>query len=175
MAKFININKQLDLSFTNSKKPILFNFNNQITGDTIVLKFEKTTNKIDSLLVFNNAFILEKDSLGTGFNQSSGKSLQGKFNDNELRSIDIIKNAESIYYLRNDKKELVSIDKSKSAKLKIYFKSNEIEKIQKINQIDGKTYPEEEFTENIKLLKGFNNRLNEKILSIKDLFKLKKE
>ena len=70
---------------------------------------------------------------------------------------------------------MVSIDKSKSAKLKIYFKSNEIEKIQKINQIDGKTYPEEEFTENIKLLKGFNNRLNEKILSIKDLFKLKKE
>ena len=33
----------------------------------------------------------------------------------------------------------------------------------------------EEFTENIQLLKGFNNRLNEKILSINDLFKLEKE
>ena len=92
-----------------------------------------------------------------------------------VKSIDIIKNAESIYYLRNDKKELVTIDKSKSAKLKIFFKLTEIEKIQKINQIDGKTYPEEEFTENIQLLKGFNNRLNEKILSINDLFKLEKE
>ena len=175
LAQFININKKLDLSFTKSKKPILFNFNNQITGDTIILKFEKTTNKIDSLVVFNNAFIIEKDTLGAGFNQISGKLLQGKFYDNELKTIDIIKNAESIYYLRNDKKELVTIDKSKSAKLKIFFKLTEIEKIQKINQIDGKTYPEEEFTENIQLLKGFNNRLNEKILSINDLFKLEKE
>ena len=175
LAQFININKKLDLSFTKSKKPILFNFNNQITGDTIILKFEKTTNKIDSLIVFNNAFIIEKDTLGTGFNQISGKLLQGKFYDNELKTIDIIKNAESIYYLRNDKKELVTIDKSKSAKLKIFFKLTEIEKIQKINQIDGKTYPEEEFTKNIQLLKGFNNRLNEKILSINELFKLEKE
>ncbi len=171
LAQFININKTRDLSFSKSKKPIIFNFNNQITGDTILLKFEKNTNKIDSLIVFNNAFILENDTLGTGFNQISGKSLLGKFFDNELKSIDIIKNAESIYYLRNDEKELISIDKSKSAKLKIFFKLNEIEKIQKINQIDGKTYPEDKFTDKLKLLKGFNNRLNEKILSIEELFK----
>jgi len=99
--------------------------------------------------------------------------LLGKFIDDELKSIDIIKNAESIYYLRNDENELISIDKSKSAKLKIYFKLNEIEKIQKINQIDGKTYPEDKFTDKLKLLKGFNNRLNEKILSIEELFKQK--
>ena len=171
LAQFININKTIDLSFSKSKKPIIFNFNNQITGDTILLKFEKKTNKIDSLIVYNNAFILENDTLGTGFNQISGKSLLGKFFDNELKSIDIIKNAESIYYLRNDEKELISIDKSKSAKLKIFFKLNEIEKIQKINQIDGKTYPEDKFTDKLKLLKGFNNRLNEKILSIEELFK----
>ena len=138
------------------------------------MKFEKNTNKIDSLIVFNNAFILENDTLGTGFNQISGKSLLGKFIDDELKSIDIIKNAESIYYLRNDENELISIDKSKSAKLKIYFKLNEIEKIQKINQIDGKTYPEDKFTDKLKLLKGFNNRLNEKILSIEELFKQNK-
>ena len=170
IAQFINITSGKDLSFSKSKKPILFNFNNQITGDTIHLKFKKNTNKIDSLIVYNNAFILEKDTLGTGFNQISGKALYGKFNDNELKSVDIIKNAESIYYLRNDERELVSIDKSKSAKLKIYFNLNEIEKIQKINQIDGKTYPEDEFNDKLKLLKGFNNRLIEKIISIEGLF-----
>ena len=60
------------------------------------------------------------------------------------------------------------------SKSKIYFKLNEIEKIQKINQIDGKTYPEDKFTDKLKLLKGFNNRLNEKILSIEELFKQNK-
>lgn len=175
IAQFINTNSIKDLSFSKTKKPILFNFNNQITGDTIHLKFEKKSNKIDSLIVFNNAFILEKDTLGVGFNQISGKVLYGKFLNNELNSIDIIKNAESIYYLRNEKQELVTIDRSKSAKLKVYFKENDIDKLQKINQIDGKTYPESEFNDQLKLLKGFNNRLNEKIKSIDELFNLIKK
>jgi len=175
LAQFININNKRDLSFEKTKKPILFNLNNQITGDTIHLKFQKNTNKIDSLIVYNNAFILEKDSLGLGFNQLSGKALYGKFFNNELKSIDIIKNAESIYYLRNDKQELVTIDRSKSAKLKVYFKVSEIDKIQKINQIDGKTYPENKFNDNLKELKGFNNRLDEKINSINELFNEIKE
>lgn len=175
LAQFININNKRDLSFKKTKKPILFNLNNQITGDTIHLKFQKNTNKIDSLIVYNNAFILEKDSLGLGFNQLSGKALYGKFFNNELKSIDIIKNAESIYYLRNDKQELVTIDRSKSAKLKVYFKVSEIDKIQKINQIDGKTYPENKFNDNLKELKGFNNRLDEKINSINELFNEIKE
>ena len=65
---------------------------------------------------------------------------------------------------------MVTIDRSKSAKLKVYFKENDIDKLQKINQIDGKTYPENEFNDQLKLLKGFNNRLNEKIKSINELF-----
>ena len=101
--------------------------------------------------------------------------MYGKFFNNELKSIDIIKNAESIYYLRNDKQELVTIDRSKSAKLKVYFKVSEIDKIQKINQIDGKTYPENKFNDNLKELKGFNNSLYEKINSINELFNEIKE
>ena len=101
--------------------------------------------------------------------------MYGGFYNNELKSIDIIKNAESIYYLRNDKQELVTIDRSKSAKLKVYFKANEMDRIQKINQIDGKTYPENEFNDNLKELKGFNNRLDEKINSINELFNKIKE
>ena len=125
--------------------------------------------------MFNNSFILQKDSLGDGLNQISGKILLGKFKESQLSTININKNAESIYYLRNDEKELVTIDRSKSAKLKIYFLNNDIDKIQKINQIDGRTYPEENFVEKLKILKGFNNRLNEKIKNISELFKKDKE
>ena len=90
-----------------------------------------------------------------------------------MKPLKILKplNLKALYFFR-DSRFVFQIFPNIEIKLKIYFKSNEIEKIQKINQIDGKTYPEEGFTENIKLLKGFNNRLNEKILSIKDLFKL---
>ena len=43
--------------------------------------------------MFNNALIINKDSLGEGFNQISGQKLYGNFIDNELRKIDIVKNA----------------------------------------------------------------------------------
>ena len=120
-----------------------------------------------TLIVFNSC---DEDDDSIPYAEQFVEVTSGSANFDNFVSI-----GASIYYLRNDKKELVTIDKSKSAKLKIFFKLTEIEKIQKINQIDGKTYPEEEFTENIQLLKGFNNRLNEKILSINELFKLEKE
>ena len=41
----------------------------------------------------------------------------------------------------------------------------------KINQIDGTTFPEEDFVEQNKLLKGFFYREEEIIKSVEDLFK----
>ncbi|MEZ4974975.1 MAG: hypothetical protein R2802_00280 [Flavobacteriaceae bacterium] len=73
---------------------------------------------MDSLLVFENAFVVSEDTLSTGYNQISGKRLVGLFNDdNKLHQVDIIKNAEVIYYFYNDANELIGIDKSKSALL----------------------------------------------------------
>ena len=171
IAQLININDQLTNPFIKTKKPILWNLENQITGDSIHLLFNIDNDQLDSLLVYNNALIINKDSLGTGFNQISGQKLYGKFINNELKKIDIIKNAESIYYLRNSENELVGIDRSKSGKIKILLDNNSIKKFKKINQIDGNTYPEEDFLEELKFLKGFYFREEEKPNSIKDLFK----
>jgi len=170
LAKLININDQLTNPFIKTKKPILWSQANQITGDSIHLLFNTNNDELDSLFVFNNALIINKDSLGAGFNQISGQKLYGNFINNELRKIDIVKNAESIYYLRNGENELVGIDRSKSGKIKILLDNNSIEKFKKINQIDGNTYPEEDFLEELKFLKGFYFREDEKPNSIKDLF-----
>ena len=153
-----------------TKKPILWNNKSQITGDSIHIKFNNEDEVIDSLFVFNNAFIIEKDTMELGFNQISGKRLNGNFIDGKLNEVDIIKNAESIYYLRNSENELIGIDKSKSAKIKIFISDQNIDTFTKINQIDGKVYPEDEFNENDKLLKGFYFREDEIIRSIDDLF-----
>lgn len=158
-------------AFTTKRNPILWNIDNQITGDTIHLISNPETEKLDSLKVFDNSFIISKDTLGDGYNQIKGLKLFGLFKDNELYTIDIIKNAESIYYLRNEKNELVGIDKSKSGKIKIWITNNSIYEVRKINQIDGNTYPEEDFPENNKILRGFDWRDEERPLSVEDLFK----
>jgi len=173
LTQLINISKLSSTdAFATKRRPILWNIGNQMTGDTIHLLSNPETEKLDSLLVFKNAFLISQDTLKAGFNQISGQRLVGLFNEeNNLKTVDIIKNAESIYYFRNDLNELVGIDKAKSGSIKIFLDKKTIEEVKKINQIDGKIYPESEFPNKEKLLKGFDWREEERLTSIEDLFK----
>ncbi len=173
LTELININAPgTGGAFSTARKPILWNLANQMTGDTIHLQSDVEKDKLDSLIVFNHAFLISKDTLGAGFNQINGKKLVGLFNDkNEMNHIDIIKNAQSIYYFRNDANELVGIDKSKSASIAIRINDNVIEEVRKVNQVDGKIYPESQFPKNERILKGFDWREEERPLSVEDLFK----
>ena len=170
IAQLINKQKNSEIRSKKVKKPILWNNKSQITGDSIHIKFNIENNVIDSLFVFNNAFIIEKDTMELGFNQISGKRLNGNFIEGKLKEVDILKNAESVYYLRNSENELIGIDKSKSAKIKIFISEQNIDTFTKINQVDGRVYPEDEFNENDKLLKGFYFREDEIIKTVNDLF-----
>ena len=52
----------------------------------------------------------------------------------------------------------MGIDRSKSGKIKILLDNNSIKKFIKINQIDGNTYPEDEFLEELKFLQVKYNK-----------------
>ena len=151
-------------------KPILWNFDNQMTGDIMHLIGNNKTEKLDSLKVLNNAFIISKDTIGTGFNQIKGQNLYGKFRDNKLNKVDIVKNTEVIYYLRNDKQELIGINKSVGSKINLILDENTIETITVYNNPDGDIYPEAELPENARKLRGFIWRGDERIKSKEDIF-----
>ena len=172
LTQLINLSRLSSAdAFSKKRRPIIWNIGNQMTGDTIHIKSNPETEKLDSLLVFNNAFLASKDTLDAGYNQISGLRLVGLFNDdNELYNVDIIKNAESIYFFRNDKNELVGIDKAMSGSIKILLSNNLIDEVRKITQVDGKTYPESKFPKNARLLRGFNWREDERPTSVEDLF-----
>lgn len=170
LTQLINFYNLETDAFTKKRHPVLWHYESQITGDSIHLISNSKQETLDSLKVFNNAFVISKDSLGDGYNQISGKVLYGLFINNELKTIDVIKNAETIYYLRNAENELVGIDKSKSGAIKIWVSENEIDELRKLNQIGGKTYPETEFPEKEQKLKGFVWRDDERPKSVDDLF-----
>ena len=152
-------------------KPILWNGGNQMTGDTIHLISNKITEQLDSLKVFDHAFLIQKDSLGTGYNQVKGKILIGLFTENELDTVHIIKNSEVIFYPRDDEDKLIGINNTVSSAIEIYLKAKKITGIKFLKKVPGKIYPESEFPENARKLTGFNWRGDERLLSIKDLFK----
>ncbi|AUC75629.1 hypothetical protein CW732_08075 [Olleya sp. Bg11-27] len=160
-------------AFSAARKPILWNVDNQMTGDTIHLKSNPKTEKLDSLIVFNNAFLISKDTISEdGYNQISGKRLIGLFDDNnDINEVHILKNAESINYSRNDKDELIGIEKSKSGDIIIYFENKEVVELRKITQFEGKLYTEEDLPKNARKLRGFDWRDDERPKSVEDLFK----
>ena len=96
----------------------------------------------------------------------SARPLRG----NKLYQVDIIKNAEVIYYVRNDAQELVGINKLKSGNILLTIADNTVEEIRPYNQPEGTLYPESDFPENARLFRGFNWREEERPKSIEDLF-----
>ena len=172
LTRLINLSKfSSGDRFSKKRTPVLWNLDNQMTGDTIHILSNPKTEKLDSLLVFDNAFIASRDTLGTGYNQISGKKLIGLFNDeNQLYQVDIIKNAEVLYYFYNDNDELIGIDKSKSALLRILIENNEVEEVIKLKDPVGNIYPLSEFPKKEDLLGGFVWREDERPTSVDDLF-----
>ncbi len=151
-------------------KPILWNFENQLTGDLMHLIGNNKTEKLDSLKVLNNAFIISKDTIGTGFNQVKGQNLYGKFKDNKLYEVDVVKNTEVIYFMRNDKQELIGINKNKSSSINMTMEENVINTITFFKEVDGEIYPEKDLPENARKLRGFVWRGDERIKTKEDIF-----
>ncbi|WP_325203709.1 OstA-like protein, partial [Flavobacterium sp.] len=58
-------------------RPILWSQKSQLTGDIMHLIGNNKTEKMDSLKVINNAFIIQKDTIGGGYNQVKGLNLYG--------------------------------------------------------------------------------------------------
>ncbi len=153
------------------RKPILWNMENQMTGDSILLISDLDTEKLDSLKVINNAFVISQDTIGNaGFNQAKGKDLFGKFIENELKIVDLVKNTEVIYYMYNDDDELIGINKTICSAIRMTFENSDIEDITFITNPDGDIFPEEDLPENSRLLKGFIWRGDERIRSKEAIF-----
>lgn len=153
------------------RNPVLWFGKSQMTGDVVHLINDTVNNVLDSLVIYNNAFIVEQDSLNpNNHNQIKGIDLFGKFVDNELQTVDIVKNAEMIYYLYDDEDlELVGIDKTVCSSMRLFIEDNGIKTITFYTQPEGTVYPENDLPENARRLSAFLWRGNEVIESIDQL------
>jgi lipopolysaccharide export system protein LptA len=159
--------------FTN---PVLWSEGNQITGDTIHLISNTETEKLDSLKVLNNAFIVSKDSISKNdFNQIKGRNMFGKFQDNKLNLLLVKGNAESIFYNRNeDTDSTETITKEISSNIEFTLEEGQVSTIKYLKTSEGKTYPPSMFTKDSRKLDGFIWRASEQPKTKEDIFKKNK-
>lgn len=154
--------------FSKFKKPILWSQESQITGDTIHLISNPETEKLDSLKILRNAFVIQKDS--AGYNQIKGRNILGQFINNKLEDVNVIGNSESIFYARNEEEELIGIDKMTCSYINFKLKDNKIITITYFTDPEGPLTPPSKIPLTDRKFPGFTWRDNERPYKMEDIF-----
>ena len=148
--------------------PVLWSGQNQLTADTIrILTGE---NRIRMIYMNNTAFIVSEDTL-SAYNQVRGKNMVGHFVNNELSSIDVNGNAETVYYVREDDKSLIGVNRASGSRMRLDIKDSKIERILYFEKPTGNMFPDKDVPADQRMLKGFNWRLPSRPLHKDDVFR----
>ncbi|MXN89687.1 OstA-like protein [Flavobacterium sp. Sd200] len=159
------------------KRPVVWNGESQVTGDVIHLISNNKTQQLDSLKVLTNAFITQLDTIWSyknptkpRYSQIKGVNLYGKFRDNKLYEVDLVKNTEKIYYMYDSDNYLIGIDKGVSSKIHLEIEDNQITSVTSMVKPESSSYPDKELPENARKLRGFIWRGDERIRTKDDIF-----
>ncbi len=133
-------------------EPILWSEKNQLTAE--YMEMEMKNNKINSMNLYRDALVVEQDD-STNFNQIKGKNMKGKFADNKLKRIFVKGNAQTIYFVRDEHKKLIGVNKSESTDLTIYLKENEISSMTFLELPSEVLYPKNELSPKELFLQDF--------------------
>ena len=152
--------------------PVLWSDQNQLTADSIHIMM--TNKALDSLVMYNNAFIVSRDSI-KGYNQIKGKDMIGYFERNELDRIAVEGNAQTVYWVREEDKSLIGINLAKASRMLIKLLESQIKEIVYRSNPTEVMYPENELPAGQEKLKGFSWRAALRPTDKLDVYRVIKE
>ena len=134
------------------RDPIVWSDTAQLSGDTIrVLMRER---KIDKVFLDQNAFIINSRDEHF-FNEIKGRHVTAFFELDSLRRIFVEGNAESLYYVTDDRNAYVSVNKLECSEMLIYLLRNKIDRIKFFKKPKGNMIPMKQADHDGLKLKGF--------------------
>ncbi len=174
--------------------PMIWAENSQLSADTIIM--ETNSKGIKKIYMFPNPMIVQNsDTLSSEFfNQVIGKHLTGWFEKNSIKYAEIVGNTEIVYYLWEEKKakqndsshadsndtlnknitdrtkKLLGVNIGKARQLNLYFSKGEINKMTALDNPSFYMDDEEKLSLEIKRLKGFVWKIEDKPLKPTDVF-----
>ena len=150
--------------------PIIWNENQQITGDTIHIYPKNGT--IDKMHVVNNAMMIQEEDT-IHYNQISGKEIIAHIQNEELHHVDISGNVESIFF-PNDQDELIGLNTIKSSYMTVYMKDGKLERFVVFPSPTAVMYPMSQITENMLHLANYTWQIEVRPTSKEDIFRIPK-
>lgn len=148
------------------KFPVLWHEIHQLSADLIEMK--QFHNAPDELHLSRNSFIISKQDSNL-YDQIKGKEMIGYIVNNELDHIDVNGNGQTLYYAR-EKEDIVGLNRCESSKISIRFRDGKIFGISFLNAPEGELKPLTDLTEEDKILKGFDWKINLRPISKDDIF-----
>jgi lipopolysaccharide export system protein LptA len=133
--------------------PVMWSDSTQMNAREVRVHLKN--DEVESFELTGNAFIItQEDSLK--FNQIKGKEVKGYFVDDSLRLITVEGNAQVAYYIRNDKKQLMALNKTECASIRVLFASGEMDQITFIKKPVSILIPIKDVNPEKERFKGFS-------------------
>ena len=161
--------------------PIVWASGNQMTATDIDMHMKN--NQVDLFHLNNKAMIINPlDTImyklqlyqnDTMFNQIKGRNMTGYIKNNQLYSVFVDGNGETIYYT-SDKGIIIGLNKASSSKIRIDLEENRISDITFIGKVEGSLNPLFMLKPEDHKLKDFQWHIQLKPLSKTDIFKNRK-
>lgn len=120
------------------EQPVLWANDVQLSGDTIHLYIKNQT--MDKLYMTQNALIVKEVAKGL-YDQIKGNFITAYFKDQSLDWMHVDGNAESIYYIQDEDSAIISVNKTLSGVINIYFKNGQLDHVNFIKDPEGTMYP----------------------------------
>lgn len=148
------------------ENPILWNEESEMKGDTVMVQIANS--KVENIFFLDKAFILTQ-SQGKLFDQVKGKKITGYFADSKLDKMLVERNAESLYFGKNDDGAFIGGNQSKSVNMWIYVVESKIKKIVFLDKPEAVFTPITKMTEAMFYLKDFKANFELRPISKDDL------
>jgi len=142
-----------DSIFRLYKNPIVWSDTTQFMGDTIYMYLKNK--KVDRLEIRKNAFIISRLEAET-FDQIKGRFVDARFIDGAIKEMDVVGNAESLYYMRDDDDKYIGVNKTLCSKMTFFFEEKELMNIKFYSKPESVLTPIQKISPTTQRLELFN-------------------
>jgi len=127
-----------DSIFRFFRNPVLWANGTQLSGDTIHLYTKNQT--ADKIYLTQNSLIVKEVSTDL-YDQIKGNFITGYFKNQSLDWMHVDGNAESIYYVQDEDSSIISVNKTLSGVINMYFLEGQLHHVNFIKDPEGTMYP----------------------------------
>lgn len=156
-----------DSVFMLYENPVVWSEENQLTADFIYMTTKN--GDLDSMYMLGNAFLIGVED-SNKYNQIKGRNMYGRFLNNELRTIFVNGNGQTVYYAYDDGQKQIGINRADCSNLLIRLNQSKVERVTFITKPNATLYPPGQIPAGELYLRGFNPRFAERFASREAFF-----